>query len=383
MASVESTRGEGVPQGKVEHRSWNSSSIYPETRREYSVYVPARYDGIEPACLMVFQDGGGYLHDEGQVRAPVVMDNLIHSGEMPVTIGIFVNPGTRGEAESTRALEYVANGETYAKFLEQEIIAAVSREYRITDNPVGRCICGMSDGGLAAFAVAWERPDLFNKVICHIASFVRLIDGEGYPHKVRQSRRNPKPLRVFLQDGRNELDIEEGDWTLGNITMAAALQYGRYEHRFELGDGGHDLKHGGELFPDTLRWMWRDFPGVKGAGDAPDCSLVTGQWRVRSNGFGMISDDLLTLTETDGGLAATLHNDADGDLTVTGVRFNGEILSYDYVTPPSQKYWGKGNPELMTTWLRLSDDRLDGVMSCQFTEETSYDFKVNGLRVWE
>ncbi len=380
MTSVESTRREGVPEGKVEHRSWNSSNIYPGTRREYSVYVPTQYDGTTPACLMVFQDGGGYLHGEAQVGAPVVMDNLIHAGEMPVTIGIFVNPGMKGEMESTRALEYVANGETYAKFLEQEIIPSVSNEYEITDDPAGRCICGMSDGGLAAFAVAWERPDMFNKVICHIASFVRLIDGEGYPHKVRQSRRDPLPLRVFLQDGRNDLDIEEGDWTLGNTTMAAALQYGRYEHRFELGDGGHDLKHAGELFPDTLRWMWRDFPGVKGADDGPDYRPVTGQWHVQSNGFGMISNDLLTITEVDNGLAATLHNETDGDLTLKGVRFNGDTLSYDYVTPPSQKYWGKGNPELMTTWLRLKDDRLDGVVSCQFTEETSYDFKVNGSR---
>ena len=235
MLGEDSFPQEGVPKGAVAPRRWLASKVYPGTARDYWVYVPAQYDGSRPACLMVFQDGGGYLHAKGQVRAPTVMDNLIHKGRMPVTIGIFVNPGTLADGGSNRGVEYVARGDVYARFLLEEIIPEVGGDYSLVEDAAGRAICGMSDGGLCAFAVAWERPDRFSKVISHIGSFVRSIDGEDFPWKVRQTRRHPKPLRVFLQDGENELNIEEGNWTIGNLNMASALTYGRYDHRFELG----------------------------------------------------------------------------------------------------------------------------------------------------
>lgn len=370
-----------VPTGHVEKRTWTDSAIYPGTTRSYWVYVPANYTEDNPACLMVFQDGEAYVHEQGQVRATQVMDALIHAGEMPPTIGIFVNPGMLSDTESSRPLEYVARGDTYARFLEEEIIPEVTREYAITDDPEGRCICGMSDGGLCAFSVAWERPDLFHKVITHIASYVRHIEGEmDLTHKVRATRRDPKPLRIFMQDGDNDLNIEEGNWTLGNIAMANALAYGRYDYRFELGTGGHELSQAGERFADTLRWIWRDYPGVV---TEPNLAAVTGRWRIDANGFGMHSRGDLTISLANNALTATLKDDKEGDIKVTDVRFDGYRVEFDYETPPSQKRWGKEISDQMTVWAALSDDgnSFEGFVSGAVGKETSYDHKIRAERV--
>jgi enterochelin esterase family protein len=330
---------------------------------------------------MVFQDGAAYVHPEGQVRAPTVMDNLIHKGEMPVTIAVFVNPGILPAGESNRFTEYVANGNAYGRFLLDEIIPEVGKDHSLVEDPEGRAICGMSDGGLCAFAVAWERPDAFSKVVSHIASYVRIIDGEDFPTKIRQTRRDPKPLRVFLQDGKNDLNIEEGNWTISNLSMASALTYGRYDHRFELGDGGHDLGHGGKLFPDTLRWLWRDYPGVAGADAPPDYTTIAGRWQVEANAFGMISRSVLTIEVRDEALAATLEDEQEGALEVIAIRFDGHRLSYDYRTPPAQRKWGKTPSDTMTTWLSVDDGKLAGVVSGEIGPETSYDYAVKGQKV--
>ena len=370
-----------VPMGHVEKREWTDSAVYPGTTRNYWVYVPAAYKAEDPACLMVFQDGEAYVHEQGQVKASQVMDALIYSGEIPPTIGIFVNPGMLSETESSRPIEYVARGDTYARFLEEEIIKDVANEYAITEDPEGRCICGMSDGGLCAFSVAWERPDLFHKVITHIASYVRHIEGEmDLTHKVRATRRDPKPLRIFMQDGDNDLNIEEGNWTLGNIAMANALAYGRYDYRLEMGTGGHELKEAGEIFADTLRWIWRDYPGVT---TEPDLAAVTGRWRLDANGFGMRSQGELTISLANKTLTATLKDDKEGDIEVTDVRFDGYRVGFDYETPPSQKQWGKEISDQMTVWAALSDhgNRLEGYVSGAVGKETSYDHKISAERV--
>ena len=170
----DSQRQEGVPAGQIEERQWNDSRIYPGVRHTYWIYVPAQYDGSEPAAVMVFQDGSAYLSPQGQVRAPIVFDNLIHSGEMPVTIGVFVDPGMKEVPWDQRQLQYVPMDDTYARFLTEEILPQVGEDYRLVDSAEGRAICGMSDGGLCAFTVGWQRPKAFSKVVSHIGSYVRL-----------------------------------------------------------------------------------------------------------------------------------------------------------------------------------------------------------------
>jgi enterochelin esterase-like enzyme len=253
----------GVPRGKVEGPLLWKSRVFPNTVREYWIYVPAQYEASVPAAVMVFQDGHKYVNVEQEYRAPVVMDNLIHRKEMPVTIGLFVNPGHDSEAfpenrfrVSNRAVEYDTPNGDYARMLIDELLPELAKRYALTTDPERRALVGASSGGICAFTAAWERPDYFRKVVSHIGSFTNIRGGYHYPFLLR--RTDKKPLRVFLQDGANDLDNQFGNWPLANQSMAAALKFKGYDHRFEFGDGAHTHKHGGAILPDTLRWLWRD-----------------------------------------------------------------------------------------------------------------------------
>ncbi len=250
-----------VPRGTVTKATWQSQ-IYPGTVRDYWIYVPAQYDGTQPACLMVFNDGRSYVNSEGSFRVPTVFDNLIHRGEMPVTLGLFVNPGVIPAAQEgqdsrkTRSFEYDALGDRYARFLVDELIPDLAATYRISTNPECRAICGISSGGIAAFTVAWERPNSFRKVLCHIGSFTNIRGGNSYPYLLRKTE--PKPLRIFLQEGLNDLDNLHGHWPLGNKEMAASLAFMDYDYRFVVGTERHNGRHGGAILPESLQWLWRD-----------------------------------------------------------------------------------------------------------------------------
>lgn len=378
VLGVDSLPQEGVPNGTVEKRTWDASSIYPGTTHEYWVYVPAQYTGAEPAAVMVFQDGEFYVNTDGLVRAPTVFDNLIHRGEMPVTIGVFINPGMKEIPWDQRDAQYVPLDDTYARFLLEEILPEVGKDYNLTDEAAGRAIGGMSDGGLSSFTVAWERPDAFSKVVSHVGSYTRLQGGSRYPYMIRKTRGNPKPIRVFLQDGENDINLAEGNWTLANLQMDSALMYARYDYRFEMGTGGHDLRHGGAIFPETLRWLWRDYPGVAGAGEPADPAAVVGTWDVTTRVLGHFRQSVLTLAEEEGALAATLHDEVDGKMEVVAVRFENGILRYEYVASGSQSNWGKGSVGKLSAWLPVRGDSFRGAVSLDVPPEG--DFAVEGKR---
>lgn len=260
----DSSYHEGVPKGRIEGPLVFRSKVFPDTVRQYWIYVPAQYDAAKPAAVMVFQDGHKYVNVEQEYRVPVVLDNLIAKGEMPVTIGVFVNPGHAGTElpadpwrGSNRSYEYDALSEQYARFLIDELLPEVGQKYKLTSDPEMRAIAGASSGGICAFTAAWEHPEYFRKVVSHIGSFTNIRGGHVYPTLVRQAAR--RPIRVFLQDGSTDLDNRYGNWPLANQEMAAALKFSGYDYRFEFGDGAHTHKHGGALLPDTLRWLWRDF----------------------------------------------------------------------------------------------------------------------------
>ncbi len=254
----------GVPQGKVSRGVFADSETFPGTRREYRVYVPDQYDSDEPANLMVFMDGRKYADTDGPFRVPTVFDNLIHRGEMPVTIALFVDPGTipatkpRAKDRSNRSFEYDSLGDRYATFLIDEFIPVALDGLRVTDDPAGRAVCGISSGGICAFTVAWERPDRFGKVLSHIGSFTNIRGGWAYPGLIRKTLGDAKPIKVYLQEGNDDLDNLHGSWPLGNQDMAAALQFAGYTYRLVMTEGGHSGKYGGEVFPDALRWLWSD-----------------------------------------------------------------------------------------------------------------------------
>ncbi len=289
--TADSLRHAEVPQGRLEGPFEFHSRIIPGTVRRYWVHVPAGYDGREPANLLVFHDGHRAINPGGSLRVPDVLDNLVHRGDIPPTIGVFVTPGHRarhwpeaiGYANpDNRAQEYDALDDAYARMLVDELLPQVQRRYRISDDPARRAIGGTSSGAIAAFTVAWHRPQVFANVISFIGSYVPIgyrpaaagqplvPGGDLYPTLVRKSP--VRPLRIFLQDGRNDLDNEHGNWFLANQQMLAALHWAnaeagrngdagpRYTVAHVWGEGGHSDDHGGRLLPDVLRWLWK--PGA-------------------------------------------------------------------------------------------------------------------------
>jgi enterochelin esterase-like enzyme/sugar lactone lactonase YvrE len=252
----------GVPQGKVTAGEYSDSRLFPGTVRQFSVYVPAQYRDDQPANLMVFMDGAGYAKLDGAFRVPVVFDNLIHQQAMPVTIAVFVNPGTipatkpGAKDRSNRSFEYDSLGDRYARFLVDEFLPVALKGLNVSKDPGDRAVCGISSGGICAFTVAWEKPDQFGKVLSHIGSFTNIRGGWAYPGLVRKTKGNPKPIKVYLQDGKDDLNNLHGNWPLGNQDLAAALQFAGYHYKLVMTEGGHSGKWGGEELPNALRWLW-------------------------------------------------------------------------------------------------------------------------------
>ena len=257
----DSVRQEGVPQGKVEGPFPWKSTIFPGTVRDYWVYVPAQYDAAKPACVLVVQDGLGLANGW---KLPVVLDNLIHKQEMPTTLGIFVSPGVvpapndKAQPRFNRSYEYDGLGDRYARFLIEEILPEVGKTWNLSSDPNDRAIAGSSSGAIAAFTVAWERPDAFRRVFSSIGTFVGLRGGNEYPILIRKAE--PKPLRIFLQDGSNDNNIYAGSWWAANQDMLAALEWAGYDVTHVWGEGGHNNQHAAAILPDALRWLWRDYP---------------------------------------------------------------------------------------------------------------------------
>ena len=255
----------GAPSGPVKsYPGWAETTVFAGTRRDLWIYTPPGIEDFadEPA-LIVFNDGGGYLDREGAVRAAAVLDTLANAGEIAPTVAVFVNPGALADdadpeaAMAQRSVEYDTVDDRYAAFLETDVLPFVEGALgrTVTPDPTRRTICGISSGGICAFNAAFHRPDLFARVISHCGSFTAIRGGHNYPSIVRRTPR--KPIRVFLQSGVNDADIVIGSWPLANQTMAAALGFAGYDFRFEFGEGGHNLRHGGALFAETLRWLWR------------------------------------------------------------------------------------------------------------------------------
>ncbi|MDA9840649.1 alpha/beta hydrolase-fold protein [Rubripirellula sp.] len=253
---------QGVPMGSLKKGVFVTSQIYPGTSREYSVYIPDQYKPDQAANLMVFMDGSGYSNPKGAFRVPIVLDNLIHQKEIPVTIAVFVNPGTIASTidgasnRSNRSFEYDSLGPRYTEFLIKEFLPQALDGLNVSADPNDRAVCGISSSGICAFTVAWERPDVFGKVMSHIGSFTNIRGGWEYPGLIRKSHSDPKPIKVYLQEGKDDLSNLHGNWPLGNQDMAAALQFAGYHYRLEMTEGGHSGKWAGEVFPEAMKWLW-------------------------------------------------------------------------------------------------------------------------------
>lgn len=252
---------DGVPKGEIKGPFEWHSKLFPGTVREYAIYVPAQYDAEKPACSMIVQDG---LRKAEQWKIPTVLDNLIHQGDVPVQVGIFVSPGVvpatseNSQPRFNRSFEYDGMGDHYARFLLEEIMPEVSKSYNLSTDPNDRLIAGSSSGAIAAFTAAWERPNEFRRVFSAVGTYVSLRGGGQYPSLIRKFEN--KPLRVYLQDGANDLDIYAGSWWVANQAMLSSLRYSGYDIAHNWGEGGHNGKHSTAIMPDALRWLWRGYP---------------------------------------------------------------------------------------------------------------------------
>jgi enterochelin esterase-like enzyme len=269
-----------VPKGKVTTYMMEDSKTFPGYGRQWALYIPAQYDGKTPAALMVFQDGMGYVNAKGSWRVPTVFDNLIAAKQMPVTIGLFINPGfspdknnpngkdAKGKplGKSNRSFEYDSVTNQYVTFLLEEMIPlAESKGVVISKDPLHRGIAGSSSGGICAFNAAWQRPDAFSKVFTTIGSFTNIrgviskgkeLGGNLFPEMVLKEEK--KNIRIFSQDGSHDLTNEFGVWPEANQKMADAWKAKGYDYQFVLGEGTHNPRHGGMLFPEAMKWLWRD-----------------------------------------------------------------------------------------------------------------------------
>jgi gluconolactonase len=281
------------PKGEVTHYTFDHSKIFPGTVRDYWIYVPKQYDPSKPACLFVCQDGIQY-------NAPNVFDELIHKKEMPVVIGVFVTPG-RVKAPTNQAMdrfnrsfEYDGLGDNYIRFLLEELLPEVEtkmapngRPIRLSKDGNDRCIAGASSGAICAFTAAWERPDSFRRVFSAIGTYVGLRGGNVYPTLIRKSE--PKPIRIFLQDGSSDLNIYGGDWWMANQEMERALIFAGYEVNHDWGTGGHNDQHATRIFPNAMRWLWKDWPKpVKAGAGSQQIQeiLVPGEgWTLVADGY--------------------------------------------------------------------------------------------------
>ena len=272
---------EGVPQGRIEGPKVIQSEVYPGTQHTYWVYVPAQYDPKKPASLIIFNDGQAFKNEPGDVQAQHVMDNLIYRREIPVMIGVFINPGRRpdqpepsprewGDRTTNRPEEYNAINDKYPRVIIDELLPALRKEYNISTNAEDHAIGGASSGGIAAFTVAWHRPDQFRKVFTFVGSFVNLGNRGGHTFADLVSQSEKKPLRIVLQDGRNDnrgpgrngSNADEYDWFYQNVRLADALTRKGYDVNYTWGIGNHGQKQGGSIFPDIMRWLWRDSQAV-------------------------------------------------------------------------------------------------------------------------
>ncbi len=252
-----------IPKGELSSHTFDQSRIFPGTKRTYTLYVPRQYDPAKPACVHVNQDGVGF-------NAPAVFDQLIHEKTMPVTVGVFVTPGN-ASGRGNRSFEYDALTDDYVRFLVEELLPYIARTHKLNLSTDGndRSIAGTSSGGICAFTAAWERPDAFRRVFSNVGSFGAHRGGYLYPILVRKFE--PKPIRVFLQDGSNDLKFAYGDWWLANQEMEQALMFAGYEVAHSWDKGGHEMTYATKVFPEAMRWLWKDWPKpIKAGAGSPN-----------------------------------------------------------------------------------------------------------------
>ena len=352
----------GVPRGEILKFRFDQSKVFPGTTRDCWVYVPAQYDPAKPACVYVNQDGI-------QWKAPNVFDNLIDKKEMPVTIGVFITPG-KVLADSgsgaldryNRSFEYDGLGDAYCRFILTEILPEVEkektsdgREIHLSKSGNDRAIGGSSSGAICAFTAAWEHPEEFSRVFSAIGTYVGLRGGDRYSTLIRKYE--PKPIRIFLQDGSNDLNIYAGDWWKANETMERSLVFAGYEVNHAWGEGAHNGNHGNAIFPQAMRWLWKDWPTPAAKGNSKNDFLsnllIPGEdWELVGQGYqfteGTTANKNGEVFYQDIPTSKTYKVDKDKKLTTLNV--DAKRASGTYFGPDGKRYTVAGGTKQILSY---------------------------------
>ncbi len=403
----DSLEQDGVPKGEILTFTFDESKVFAGTSRKIWVYIPAQYDASKPACLYVGQDGIKY-------DATTVFDNLIHKGDMPVTIGVFAfhgrvtidDPDTQVD-RLNRSFEYDSLHDLYALFLERDLLPAVEKmktgkglPIRLSKRPTDRMIAGNSSGGIAAFMVAFSHPLRYTRVFTGVGTYVSMRGGDQIAGLIRKFE--PKPLRVFLQDGENDNHLDVGDWWNGNQGMQRALEFSGYEVNHIWGTGGHNAKHATSVFPDALRWLWKDWPALpQNSGTQAewmnDTMRLDEEWKLVGEGYRFTEGPVATpegdVYFNDLGASKTYHVALDGKVTewmdnthrANGMAYSPDGLRYTLATAAGE-VWAfdkKGKKEVVATGIQGNDIVIARNGNAYITEPVSNDSKRSERsRVW-
>ncbi len=354
--------------GEVIKFMMSESSHYPGTEREILVYIPQQYRDTAPACLLVCMDG--ILYD-----ATTVLDNLIASGEMPITIGVFINPGVVYDEEKNvvrynRCKEFDSTDDTWAQFIEQEVLPQVralktqdGQAINISTDPNDCAITGASSGGIAAFTAAWNRPDMFSRVYTTVGTFVAMRGGHEYPAIVRKTE--PKPLRIYMQDGWYDVwNPIFGEWFEYNLLMESAFNFAGYEAFHVWNRGNHSIKYGTLAFPDAMRWLWKGYPARVNKGTSNNGMLQA----ILDPAYDWVSLPIAEAIDgdiypaADGKIVFASGNqvcqlDAEGQVQVVSTLKSGERLM------------GEGLSMRSNTLYKNGQKVAEGLRACQYVQE--------------
>jgi len=278
---------EDIKEGSIQTFQFTQSKIFPGTVREVTVFTPAQYDASKPACVYVKTDGYN-------PREKVMLETMIATKEIPVTVGVFVRPGSlpapmKGTADRrNRDFEYDAVDNNKVRFLHEELLPFIAKEYKLNLSTDGndRCISGGSSGGIAAFTAAWHRPDAFSRVYAASGSWVAFRGGHEFPTMVRKFE--ARPIRAFLTTATHDMENAAGDWFLLDQEMDKALTFSGYDYKFRIIDGRHVAGYI-ENWREGMAYLWKDWPQrVKAGPSAPRAQeiLIPGEdWKLLAEGF--------------------------------------------------------------------------------------------------
>ena len=359
---------EAVPRGEIKEFTFSDSAIFPGTVRQVTVFIPAQYDGSKPACVYLKTDG------YNPAEKPLI-ETLIATKEIPVTVGVFVRPGELPApipgtiGRRNRCFEYDGVGDANVRFLVEELLPAAAKRFdlRLSSRGNDRCIAGGSSGGIAAFNAAWERPDEFSRVYANSGSFVAFRGGHEFPTLVRKTE--AKPIRAYLTTGTRDMENCAGDWFLLDQEMDKALKFSGYDYAFRVIDGGHVAGYY-DQFREAMSFLWKGWPEPVRAGPgAPrvrDIILPDEPWRLVAEGrhdargatcnargevfFVDGADDQIHRIDADGNLGEFLADAGHADGLSVGPK--GELFAVSSRTGQVMSYDPSGKGSLVVDGLR-------------------------------